>query len=109
MRIPEMAIPIHGPRAVRATAWIRRVRLLLLGLSPILLCACQFGGRQLPQTKKPNIVLIVVDALRAGNVSFPGYERETTPQMDMIARESYVFENAIAVLNRAVQLNPDYE
>jgi arylsulfatase A-like enzyme len=44
----------------------------------------------------PNILLIVVDTLRADHVSSYGYSRPTTPNIDRIAREGVLFENAIA-------------
>lgn len=50
-----------------------------------------------PAAARPNLVLIVADALRRSNVSFLGYSRETTPHLDVLASEGYVFEQAIAV------------
>ncbi len=43
-----------------------------------------------------NVVLIVVDALRAFNVGCYGYARETTPRIDALAREGVLFERAVA-------------
>src|SRR5712672_944727 len=42
-----------------------------------------------------SIVLITVDCLRADHVGFMGYQRPTTPFLDSLARESFVFSNAI--------------
>jgi arylsulfatase A-like enzyme len=44
----------------------------------------------------PNVLVIVVDTLRADHVSFYGYSRPTTPNLDRIAREGVVFDNAIS-------------
>ncbi len=45
----------------------------------------------------PNVVLIVVDTLRADRLSLYGYERETTPRIDSWARRRAVtFRHAIA-------------
>jgi arylsulfatase A-like enzyme len=44
----------------------------------------------------PNVLVIVVDTLRADHVSFYGYPRPTTPNLDRIAREGVVFDNAIS-------------
>jgi arylsulfatase len=44
----------------------------------------------------PNIVLVTIDSLRTDHCSFAGYERETTPTLDMMAREGVAFENAVA-------------
>src|SRR5437899_427748 len=42
-----------------------------------------------------SIVLVTVDCLRADHVGFMGYERPTTPFLDSLARESFVFPAAI--------------
>lgn len=44
----------------------------------------------------PNVLLIVLDAVRAKNLSLYGYERATTPHLDRWAREGLVFDYAIA-------------
>jgi len=44
----------------------------------------------------PNIIVIVVDTLRADHLSSYGYERETSPFMDGLAAEGVRFENAIS-------------
>lgn len=44
---------------------------------------------------KPNILIIVVDSLRADHVSCYGYHRETTPNIDRLAAEGCLFETAI--------------
>ncbi len=46
--------------------------------------------------KRPNIALIILDTARAANFSCYGYERETTPEIDKIASEGVLFENAIS-------------
>ena len=47
-------------------------------------------------TERPNIVLVTVDSLRADHCGFMGYEENTTPNLDAMAEEGVVFENAIA-------------
>lgn len=42
---------------------------------------------------KPNIVFIVIDALRAKNLGCYGYHRNTTPNIDKLAKEGILFEN----------------
>ena len=42
-----------------------------------------------------SIVLVTVDCLRADHVGFMGYERPTTPFLDSLAGESFVFPAAI--------------
>jgi arylsulfatase A-like enzyme len=45
---------------------------------------------------RPNVVLIILDTARALNFSCYGYGRQTTPNIDRIAREGVLFENAIS-------------
>ncbi|MEE9542640.1 MAG: sulfatase-like hydrolase/transferase, partial [Thermodesulfobacteriota bacterium] len=42
---------------------------------------------------KPNVILITFDALSASDMSLYGYERDTTPFFEELAKESYLFKN----------------
>jgi arylsulfatase A-like enzyme len=44
----------------------------------------------------PNVVLIIWDTVRAASLSLYGYERETTPNLERLAGESVVFDNAFS-------------
>ena len=44
----------------------------------------------------PNVLVIVVDTLRADHVSSYGYRRPTTPEIDTLASQGTLFENAIS-------------
>ncbi|HEX6559361.1 MAG TPA: sulfatase, partial [Longimicrobiales bacterium] len=44
----------------------------------------------------PNLLLIIWDTVRASNLSLFGYVRPTTPVLERLAKQSVVFENAIA-------------
>ena len=44
----------------------------------------------------PNVVVIVVDTLRADHLSAYGYARPTSPAMDRVAKQGTLFENAVA-------------
>lgn len=58
----------------------------------------QVSVRNLPQAKEssPNVLLIVMDTLRADHLSLQGYERVTDPNLVRIASEGVMFENAYA-------------
>jgi arylsulfatase A-like enzyme len=43
--------------------------------------------------KKPNIILISLDTLRADHIGSYGYSRNTSPYMDEFAKDSVLFEN----------------
>ncbi len=53
------------------------------------------GGIQATRAQ-PNILIVVLDALRADHVGCYGYERNTTPNLDAFARESVLYRNAYA-------------
>ena len=44
----------------------------------------------------PNVLVIVIDTLRADHVSAYGYPRPTTPNLDRLAQQGVLFENAIS-------------
>ena len=46
---------------------------------------------------RPNLLLIVVDTLRADHLSCYGYVRKTSPNIDKLAEESVVFKSAYAL------------
>ncbi|MBK9925997.1 MAG: sulfatase-like hydrolase/transferase [Anaerolineales bacterium] len=52
--------------------------------------------RNLPQAKAsaPNVLVIVVDTLRADHLSLQGYTRTTDPNLTRLASEGVLFENA---------------
>ena len=54
--------------------------------------------RNLPAAKEsaPNVLMIVIDTLRADHLSLQGYDRETDPNLKRIASEGVMFENAYA-------------
>lgn len=54
----------------------------------------------------PNIVLITVDCFRYDRCGFNGHHRETTPALDRIADESYVFDRAYASGPQTVESFP---
>jgi arylsulfatase A-like enzyme len=83
--------------------WLRYAMLGLLTVSTVL-AAAQFSPQveaaSLGQTidpavqQLPDIILIGSDGVSANNMSLYGYARQTTPNIDAIAGESLVAENA---------------
>ncbi|MFQ5706466.1 MAG: sulfatase [bacterium] len=45
---------------------------------------------------KPNVILITVDSLRADHLGCYGYSKPTSPNIDRLAEESYLFTNAFS-------------
>ena len=54
--------------------------------------------RKLPAARPgaPNVVIMVLDTLRADHLSAYGYARPTSPNIDRIANQGVLFENAIS-------------
>ena len=48
------------------------------------------------EPERPSIVLITVDALRADRLGLYGYGKETSPNLDALARDGVVYERAYA-------------
>jgi arylsulfatase A-like enzyme len=50
--------------------------------------------RNLNRPAGPNVILITIDTLRADHLGSYGYGRNTSPEIDKLAREGILFENA---------------
>lgn len=46
------------------------------------------------EKRLPNVVLITIDTTRADHLGMYGYRRDTTPNLNLIAKEGIVFKNA---------------
>jgi arylsulfatase A-like enzyme len=83
----------------------RRFAAWMIGVPALVaLCTLSFGAMRehsmlaaLPKPpNSPNVILIVVDTLRADHLSLYGYNRDTSPYLTHLAQEGVVFDNAIA-------------
>ncbi|MBK9005637.1 MAG: sulfatase-like hydrolase/transferase [Anaerolineae bacterium] len=95
-------------RENRFARFAQRTFKILAGVTLALFVLVQGGlwvrervaASNLPQTQgsepTPNILLIVMDTVRADHLSLQGYERETDPTLKRIASEGVMFENAYA-------------
>jgi arylsulfatase A-like enzyme len=54
------------------------------------------AGRPLPPAGSPNVLLIVMDTVRADHLSLYGYERPTTPTLERMAQQGIRFDEARA-------------
>ncbi len=50
------------------------------------------AGRPLPPADSPNVLLIVLDTVRADHLSLYGYHRATTPKLEQLAKRGIRFE-----------------
>lgn len=83
----------------RTTAWTVAL-IVLLGIATwgLQSMAEQRALARLPAFKPgaPNVLLIVMDTVRARNLSLYGYARPTTPELEMLAKKGVVFRRAIS-------------
>jgi len=87
----------RGPRRVWALATLALVAGLFA--APVALWATRpeiprRAALPPPAANAPDVVLVVLDTVRAGSVSTYGYERPTTPTLDALAREGALFLDA---------------
>ncbi|HWQ03279.1 MAG TPA: sulfatase-like hydrolase/transferase, partial [Candidatus Nitrosotenuis sp.] len=94
------------PRAERLYALqARTIPPLLVGT--LLLAGLLFGIAYLREQQqiaalppappgRPNVVLIVMDTVRADHLSAYGYSRQTSPFLDRLAKEGVLFESAVS-------------
>ncbi len=81
----------------------RRDFLKLAGLLPIGLYAPRWlsmGGASIEAQEQPkNVIIIIFDALSAYDVSLYGYARQTTPNIDRLAKRAVVYHNHFSAGN----------
>lgn len=93
-------------REASSVRFWKRTTPVILGIFLVLLVGIE-GGKRLRESYatshlpaatpgSPNVLLIVIDTLRADHVSSYGYPRQTTPQIDHLASHGVLFEDAIA-------------
>jgi arylsulfatase A-like enzyme len=70
--------------------------LILQLVTFLLVVAC---GDPAPSAPAPNVVVVVMDTVRMDHLGLYGYERETSPNLDALAAESRVYDNAHSVSN----------
>ena len=77
---------------MRAGLSFRGVRPLGAVVLALVLAACTPS----PPPEPPNFVFVLIDTLRADHVGAYGYERDTTPFIDSLAKKGLVFEHTIS-------------
>lgn len=78
MRVPSLNLRAGLILAIAALAWLA------------------FTGAPAQAAGKPNVILILVDTLRADRLSTYGHSRPTSPALTRFAARGAVFENAIS-------------
>lgn len=70
------------------TLALRAVLALLLATAA---AGCDRSSPATAADRRPNVILVTVDTLRADHLGFAGYERDTSPSLDQLAREGTWF------------------
>jgi arylsulfatase A-like enzyme len=60
----------------------------------LILAACNSEIKETAPKTKPNVIVILIDTLRADHLGFNGYERQTSPVLDKFASENLNFKYA---------------
>ena len=94
------AHPLGFARLARRTLpWLAAAcALLAVGVHVVEAAAERSARAALPVAREgaPNVLLIVLDTVRARSLSLHGYHRPTSPRLEQIAEKSVVFDRAIA-------------
>jgi len=91
LEVPRRRASRSAPAPARGAQRLAAAALLPLALGVSAGCA--------PEALHPDVVLIAVDTLRADHSSVHGYERDTTPQLEALAREGTRFEVAYSPMS----------
>jgi arylsulfatase A-like enzyme len=103
--ISMRAIPWFERADFRCRRWLLLSFPGLMGLIPIMAAAVFAGewlkerreaARALPPAGTPNVLVIVLDTVRADRMSLYGYERSTTPALERLAQRGIRFAEARA-------------
>jgi choline-sulfatase len=77
----------NEPKYRRLAGWLSLISLVTLG-------SCNSGST--PSPRRLNLILVTIDTLRADRLGCYGYSKVETPNLDKIARQGVLFENAVA-------------
>ncbi len=81
------------PERKNGIGWLAGLAAFLLALHGGL--AMAFGPRDEPHPR-PNVLILLIDTLRADHLGVYGYDRDTSPALDALAADSVLFRHAIA-------------
>lgn len=74
----------------------RRLRALSL---PVFMLLAAPSATQAAAPKRPNVLFILIDTLRSDHLGYHGYRRQTSPALDLLAREGLTFADCYSVSN----------
>lgn len=96
-QLARIELPLETTRAGRGTVRLRMQRDDSVESASLQLVDPEITGIEPvgpPRNKRPNVVLVTLDTVRADHLSLYGYDRPTTPFLDEIEKDLLVFDNA---------------
>jgi arylsulfatase A-like enzyme len=76
-------------KTLSGAALVIAILLVILNLTVVI-------DRKISRPQGPNVILIVVDTLRADHLSCYGYDKNTSPTIDELSEHAILFRNAIS-------------
>jgi arylsulfatase A-like enzyme len=90
--------PLTSKRLTRYAAPALAVILAVIGMSPLAMTSWREWAAMRRSREAagdaPNVLLLILDTVRAANLGAYGYHRSTSPSIDSLAREGVLFEHA---------------
>ncbi len=101
---PLLSVSIHPGdgwtgRRLTLPAGGRSRRLVLRSAGPVPIAWAEVYDNRPPrpsESKRPNLVLVIIDTIRADHLSAYGYRRRTSPNLDRLASRALLFKNAFS-------------
>jgi len=87
---------VEKPLPILAGSRTSVVLLLILGILVVPTQVLAIAWRVSLPEDRPNVLLVLVDTLRADRLGTYGHDRNTSPNLDRLASEGWVFDEAIA-------------
>ncbi len=81
---------MHDPARIVSTGGALMISLLVFG------CLAQDGETVSGEARRPDVILLTIDTLRADHLSCYGYTRPTSPRIDELAADGIRFEQAVS-------------
>jgi len=88
-----MSLPAR--RAKQSHGFMRSLRLAFGGLAMTLLCFLYPTPAMAAKEGRPNIIIFLVDTLRADYLGCYGFKGRNSPNIDAFAKESFLFSNCV--------------
>lgn len=86
-----------APRLAKSVYWARPLPLLLMLLGVLAVQSTVAVATAAKKHEVADVLLIVIDALRPDRLGIYGYGRDTSPNLDQLAREGWLYTDAMAV------------